>query len=138
MDLHRAGVALDFKAMTPSRRLLRLPAYAWDRSRWWNESPDWREGRLAPGGRGMLDIRLPCAKPTWVGRLDSRHMAFLKDHKVESRLIFPAAAFVELALEAGQQLFEGRPFVIEDFEIRKPLILADPAAGCSGRDFLRA
>src|SRR3954470_22050918 len=129
MDLHRAGVALDFKAMTPSRRLLPLPAYAWDRSRWWNEAPDWRDGRLAAGGRGMLDLRLPCAKPTWMGRLDSRHMAFLKDHKVESHVIFPAAAFVDLALEAGQQLFEGRPFVIEDFEIRKPLILADPSTG---------
>ncbi len=28
MDLHRAGVPLDFAAMTPSRRLLSLPAYA--------------------------------------------------------------------------------------------------------------
>jgi len=129
MDLHRAGVALDFKAMTPSRRLLSLPAYAWDRSRWWNEAPDWRESRLGSGGRGMLDIRLPRATPTWTARLDSRHMAFLKDHKVESHIIFPAAAFIDLALEAGMQLFEGRPFVIEDFEIRKPLILADSAAG---------
>ena len=34
-----------------------------------------------------------------------------------------------MALEAGVQLFEGRPFVVEDFEIRKPLILPDPASG---------
>ena len=34
-----------------------------------------------------------------------------------------------MVLEAGVQLFEGRPFVIEDFEIRKPLILPDPASG---------
>jgi NADPH:quinone reductase-like Zn-dependent oxidoreductase/SAM-dependent methyltransferase/acyl carrier protein len=115
--------------MTPSRRLLSLPAYAWDRSRWWNEAPSWREGRLTPGGRGLLDMRLPCATPTWYARLDSRHMAFLKDHKVESHVIFPAAGFVDLVLEAGTQLFEGRPFVIEDFEIRKPLILADSGAG---------
>lgn len=47
----------------------------------------------------------------------------------DSHVIFPAAAFVELALEAGVQLFEGRAFVIEDFEIRKPLILPDPASG---------
>ena len=62
MDLHRAGVALDFAAMTPSRRLLSLPAYAWDKSRWWNESSDWREGRLAPGGRGcsISACRAPC------------------------------------------------------------------------------
>ena len=129
MDLHRAGVALDFKAMTPSRRLLPLPAYAWDRTRWWNETPDWRESRLTSGGRGMIEMRLPRARPTWTARLDSRHLAFLKDHKVENHVIFPAAAFVDLVLEAGVQLFEGRPFVVEDFEIRKPLILADPAAG---------
>ena len=129
MDLHRAGVPLDFAAMTPSRRLLSLPAYAWDKSRWWNEASDWREGRLAPGGRGLLDIRLPRATPTWTARLDTRHMAFLKDHKVENHVIFPAAAFVEMVLEAGVQLFEGRPFVVEDFEIRKPLILPDPASG---------
>jgi acyl transferase domain-containing protein/acyl carrier protein len=129
LDLHRAGVALNFAAMTPSRRLLSLPAYAWDKSRWWNESSDWRDGRLAPGGRGLLDARLARATPTWTARLDSRHMAFLKDHKVDSHVIFPAAAFVELVLEAGVQLFEGRPFVVEDFEIRKPLILPDPASG---------
>ncbi len=129
MDLHRAGVPLDFSAMTPSRRLLSLPAYAWEKSRWWNESRDWRESRLAPGGRGLLDVRLPRAMPTWVVRLDAQHMVFLKDHKVENHVIFPAAAFVEMALEAGVQLFEGRPFVVEDFEIRKPLILPDPASG---------
>ena len=126
MHLHRAGVTLDFKTMTPSRRLLSLPAYAWDRSRWWNEAPAWRDGRLAPGGRGLLDMRLPSATPTWTARLDGRHMTYLKDHKVEDRVIFPAAGFVDLVLEAGVQLFEGRPFVIEDFEIRKPLILVDP------------
>src|SRR3954469_19161063 len=106
LDLHRSGVTLDFKAITPSRRFLSLPAYAWDRSRWWNEAPQWRESRLSPGGRGLLDSRLPCATPTWSTRLDSRHMAFLKDHKVENHIVFPAAAFVELALEAGIQLFE--------------------------------
>ena len=126
MDLHRAGVPLNFSALTPSRRLVSLPSYAWEKSRWWNEASDWRESRLAPGGRGLLDVRLPRAMPTWIARLDAQHMAFLKDHKVESHVIFPAAGFVEMALEAGVQLFEGRPFVVEDFEIRKPLILPDP------------
>jgi len=129
MDLHCAGVALDFAALTPSRRPLSLPNYSWDKSRWWHEASDWREGRLAPGGRGLLDIRLPRATPTWTARLDGRHMAFLKDHKVDSHVIFPAAAFVDMVLEAGVQLFEGRAFVVEDFEIRKPLILPDPASG---------
>src|SRR6266404_3385009 len=129
MELHRSCVTLDFAEMTPSRRLLSLPTYAWDKSRWWHESSDWREGRLGSGGRGLLDVRLPWATPTWIARLDGRHMAFLKDHKVENLVVFPAAAFVDMALEAGMQLFEGRPFVVEDLEIRKPLILPDSVSG---------
>ncbi|TDU81697.1 acyl transferase domain-containing protein [Prosthecobacter fusiformis] len=129
LELHRACVDLDFKGMTPSRHQLSLPTYAWDKARWWNESPDWREGRLGSGGKGLLDVRLPRATPTWIARLDNRHMAFLKDHKVESHVIFPAAGFVELILEAGTQYFEGRPFAVEDFEIRKPLILTENPSG---------
>jgi acyl transferase domain-containing protein/NADPH:quinone reductase-like Zn-dependent oxidoreductase/NAD(P)-dependent dehydrogenase (short-subunit alcohol dehydrogenase family)/SAM-dependent methyltransferase/acyl carrier protein len=131
MDLHRAGVKLDFAKMTRSRRLLSPPTYAWDKSRWWQESSDWRESRLGPGGRGLLDVRLPRALPTWIARPDPRHMAFLKDHKVENRVVFPATAFIEMVLEAGVQLFSGRPFVVEDLDIRKPLILPDPAAEVS-------
>ena len=129
MNLHRSGVELKFGEMTPSRRLLSLPTYAWDKSRWWNESSDWRESRLGSGGRGLLDVRLPRATPTWIARLDGRQMVFLKDHKVENLVVFPASAFVEMVLEAGVQLFSGRPFVVEDFQIRKPLILPDPASG---------
>src|SRR6202011_1821021 len=129
MDLHLAGVVVDFAAVTPSRQLLDLPAYAWDKSRWWHESSDMREGRLAPGGRGLLDVRLPRAAPTWITRLDGRHMAFLKDHRVENLIVFPAAGFVEMVLEAGTQLFDGKSFVEGVLQTRKPLILPDPPSG---------
>ncbi|WP_395748899.1 SDR family NAD(P)-dependent oxidoreductase [Prosthecobacter sp.] len=129
MDLHLAGVTLEFKGMTISRRILTLPTYAWDKSRWWHEAPELRDGRLAAGGRGLLDVRTVRANPTWLTRLDNRHMAFLKDHRVENMVIFPAAGFVEMVMEAGVQLFEGKPFAVEDFEIRKPLIVPDPPSG---------
>ncbi len=125
LELHRLGVAIDFSAMTPSRRMLALPAYPWNKSRWWHESPEMRESRLTPGGKGLLESRLPRAIPTWVTRLDERHLAYLRDHRVDNRIVFPAAGFIEMALEAGTQLFEGRPFVLEDFEIRKPLIISE-------------
>src|SRR5260221_1247552 len=115
--------------MTRSGRLLSLPTYAWDKSRWWHESSDGREGRLGWGGRGLLDVRLPWATPTWIAGFDDRQWAFRKDPKLENLVVFPAAAFVDMALEAGLQLFEGRPFVVEDLEIRKPLILPDSVSG---------
>ena len=128
LELHRGGVAINFKGLTPSRELLTLPAYPWDRARWWHECGELRDARLGSGGKGLLDARQPRATPAWTTRLDNRHMAFLKDHKVDSHIIFPAAAFVEMALEAGVELFDGRPFALEDFEIRRPLILPDPAS----------
>ena len=129
MDLHRACVPLDFARMTPSRRLLSLPAYPWDKRRWWHEASEWRESRVGPAARGLLQPRQARATPTWSVHLDGKQMAFLKDHVVESMTIFPAAGFVEMVLEAGVQWFEGRAFAVEDFEIRKPLILPDPVSG---------
>ena len=128
LDLHRLGIAVDFAAMTPSRKLLTLPAYPWNKARWWHESSDMRHSRLAPGGRGLLDARLPRAIPSWTARLDARHLAYLRDHRVDNHIVFPAAGFIEMALEAGVEIFEGRPFAVEDFEIRKPLILPDDPA----------
>lgn len=125
LELHRLGVDLDFSAMTPSRRRLALPSYPWNKSRWWHESAEMRESRLTAGGKGLLEARLPRAVPTWITRLDERHLAYLRDHRVDNRIVFPAAGFIEMALEAGKQLFEGRPFALEDFEIRKPLIIPE-------------
>src|SRR6202023_858722 len=105
---------------------LDLPAYTWDKSRWWHESSDMREGRLAPGGRGLLEVRLSRATPTWVTRLDGRHMAFLKDHRVENLIVFPAAGFVEMVLEAGTQWFEEKSFAGGDFKSRSLLFVRDP------------
>src|ERR1700730_9120297 len=86
-------------------------------------------GPWGQGGPAASNGRLTRATPTWTARLDGRHMSFLKDHKVENLVIFPASAFVEMVLEAGVQLFNGRPFVVEDVQIRKPLILPEPASG---------
>ncbi len=124
-DLHRLGVDVRFDAMTPSRRLLKLPAYPWNKARWWSESGEARHGRLHPGGRGLLDAKLLRSVPTWTCRLDERHLAYLRDHRVDKHIVFPAAGFIEMALEAGRELFEGRPFAIEELEIRKPLLVPE-------------
>ncbi|MFZ4482656.1 MAG: SDR family NAD(P)-dependent oxidoreductase [Chthoniobacterales bacterium] len=125
LDLHRLGVAVDFTSLTPSRHQLRLPTYPWNKARWWHESNEMRHSRLSAGGKGILDFRLARSVPTWVARLDARHLAYLRDHCVDNHVVFPAAAFIEMALEAGLEIFEKRPFAIEDFEIRKPLILPE-------------
>ena len=129
LELYRLGVVVDFEAMTPSRNKLTLPTYPWNMERWWHEAGELRDSRLAPGGKGLLDTRMPRATPTWSTRLDERHLAYLRDHKVDSHIVFPAAAFIDMALEAGVELFDGQPFAVEGLEIRKPLIMSDPPVG---------
>ncbi|MCF6312710.1 MAG: SDR family NAD(P)-dependent oxidoreductase [Verrucomicrobiales bacterium] len=129
LELHRLGVVMNFSEMTPSRHALTLPTYPWNMERWWHESGELRDSRLAPGGKGLLDTRTPRATPTWTTRLDERHMAYLRDHKVDTHIVFPAAAFIDMVLEAGIEIFEGRPFAIEGLDIRKPLIMPDPPTG---------
>ena len=129
MDLHRAGVPLNFSAMTPSRHLLSLPAYAWEKTAGGMNPATGAKAASLRVGAACFDVRSAARDADLDRPAGRRHMAFLKDHKVENHVIFPAAAFVEMALEAGVQLFEGQPFVVEDFEIRKPLILPDPPSG---------
>ena len=125
LELHRLGVTIDFGRLTPSRHQRKLPAYPWNKARWWHEANEMRHSRLTAGGKGLLDFRLARSVPTWVARLDERHLSYLRDHCVDNHVVFPAAAFIEMALEAGLEIFEKRPFAIEDFEIRKPLILPE-------------
>jgi len=88
--------------------------------------------RLAPGGRGLFDVRLPRAMPTWNSFGWTRATwLFLKDHKVEKPCHFPRPRhFLRWRLKPVVQLFEGQPFVVEDF--RNPQA-AHPAGSAIGR-----
>ena len=115
--------------MTPSRELLSLPAYAWDKSRWWHESGELRDGRLArvakvcstsacraprrPGRRGSTAATWPSSRITrWTPTSFSRPPALWK-----------------WCWKPACSCSRDAPFAIEDFEIRKPLILPEPASG---------
>lgn len=60
---------------------------------------------------------------TWENHIDTLGTPWLADHQVGGTAVFPAAAFVEMALAAGALRHPERPVQIEDFEIRTPLVL---------------
>jgi len=102
------------------------------------KASDWREGRLAPGGRGLLDVRMSRATPTWTAASIPGIWRSSRITQVDHHIIFPAAGFVELVLEAGVQLFEGRgrsSWRISRFASRSFFPSRCP---CAHRDLLRA
>jgi len=129
MDLHRQLRALNFAGMTSSRRQLSLPAYAWEKKRWWSEALDWTEDGLGLRGVACWILRLARALPTWIVRLDGRHMPTSKITRSKNLIVFPAAAIRGNGAGGGHAGFRWQTVVVEDFEIRKPLILPEPVSG---------
>ena len=82
-----------------------------------------------PGGRGLLDARLrarrrPGRRGSIAGTWPSSRIT-----RWRTSSSFRRRRLWRWCWKPGVQLFEGRPFVVEDFEIRKPLILPEPASG---------
>jgi acyl transferase domain-containing protein/NADPH:quinone reductase-like Zn-dependent oxidoreductase/NAD(P)-dependent dehydrogenase (short-subunit alcohol dehydrogenase family)/SAM-dependent methyltransferase len=127
--LYLAGASIDWRAVWKgsSARRVDLPTYAFQRERCWFAA----RRRSAPGGRDtghpLLGARLRSALSDiaqFESELHAESVPFLRDHRVNGRLILPAAAFVEMALSAGQRALSA-PQSLEDMVIGDPLVVAD-------------
>jgi acyl transferase domain-containing protein/NADPH:quinone reductase-like Zn-dependent oxidoreductase/SAM-dependent methyltransferase/NADP-dependent 3-hydroxy acid dehydrogenase YdfG/acyl carrier protein len=90
-------------------RIVDLPAYAWQRDRHWNGSPElWvRSAGGAPIDHPLLGSRLSSLEPTWQGRVDPSSISWLPDHKIGDAVVMPAVGYVEMALAAGRRALGG-------------------------------
>ena len=123
--LHAAGRDVNWKALYPFASAVRLPSYAWREESYWHEIQESREARLSPPEHPLLERRMVAADPTWQTRLDLEALPFLRDHRVEGHVVFPAAGYVEMALAAARVLFGDGPCVLEDADFHKTLVLKD-------------
>jgi phthiocerol/phenolphthiocerol synthesis type-I polyketide synthase C len=105
-----------------------LPLYPWQRTR------HWRGATVLPDvfnpirrDHPLLGYRVPSADGLWENVLDTNQLPYLKDHVVQSAVLFPAAGYIELALAAGELTFGEGTLEIENFEILRPLAI--PAHG---------
>ena len=127
--LHTHGCAVDWKALHPSASAVRLPSYAWREERYWHEIAESREARLSAPTHPFLARRMDAADPTWQTALDLNAAPFLKDHRVQEHVVFPAAGYVEMALGAARVLFGGGASVIEEIDFQKALVIKESDAG---------
>ena len=123
--LHIWGCPVDWRAVYPGATTVRLPAYPWQPDRHWNEAEESRASRLQPVAHPLLDHAMRTADPAWQTRLDLDILPYLKDHRVQNRIVFPAAGYVEMALGAAHTLSGAAPCVIEDLDFLKALNLPE-------------
>jgi acyl transferase domain-containing protein/acyl carrier protein len=124
-QLHVGGRAVDLAALSGGGRFVRLPTYPWQREKHWSETFVARADRLADGRDPLLGHAVPGAQPTWESDASSVALPYLRDHRVEGEVVFPAACHVELALALHREHHGGGPCAVQGLEIRKALLVPE-------------
>lgn len=132
--LYAAGLVLDWTKLypqTPGR--LDLPHYPWQRERFWlEESTRKKSLRTGSSQAPLLGQRLKSALHAgtnfWEIDLEAESFPYLKDHTLFGELIFPAAAYVEMAFEAATDLWGPGTYVVENVVFQKMLVVPEHSA----------
>ncbi|MGA6161221.1 SDR family NAD(P)-dependent oxidoreductase [Amycolatopsis magusensis] len=106
------GAELDRAAMFGGTPVADLPTYAYQRSRFWLD--DSGEDPMLSAGRPIAGT----GKTLFTGTLSVRTHPWLADHRISGTLVVPAAALVEMALQAADA-------TLAEFLLRTPMALPE-------------
>ncbi|PWY79697.1 ketoacyl-synt-domain-containing protein [Aspergillus heteromorphus CBS 117.55] len=141
---HLGSAAVDFTGYStafgagPATWVPNLPLYAWDhRQSFWRESTRSRNYRQRPQPRHpLLGVRSTDdidQDMRWLQTLRPAELPWLDGHRVEGQVIYPAAAYLVMAMEACQALVHDQEEVqlleLTDIEILNAIPLSDDTPG---------
>ncbi|TPG29519.1 SDR family NAD(P)-dependent oxidoreductase [Mycobacterium hodleri] len=121
---HGHDVAWDALAPRGTARLVKLPTYAWQSKRFWNESPESTEDLHYDPVHPLLGQPVSGVHPTWEAELSTAHIPFLADHRVQGSVVVPGAVFIEMALAAAKETY-GTDLGVDNLVLHRALILDD-------------
>jgi acyl transferase domain-containing protein/acyl carrier protein len=136
--LHTGGCVVDWSRLVPrGGRVVSLPAYAWQRQRYWAEVGDYRPGgprrpMLTDHANGRLPGRrlqsLAITGAVFETEVDADSPPFVRDHQVHETVLFPATAFLAMAHAGVMQATSANLVHLERVSIEEPLALERGAA----------
>ena len=123
-----AGRALDWAGIEAEPGPpVSLPAYPWQRRRYWLQpGAETRSLQLrGPVPHPLLGARVPLAvddrTAVWESALGVSRTAYLADHRVHGRALFPAAGYIETALAVGSETFPVQGILLSELEFQEAL-----------------
>jgi acyl transferase domain-containing protein len=112
--LYERGWTIDMAAVNGAddlrrrRLLVDLPPYPWNHTTsYWAESRESQRYRLRPHPRSdLLGVQVrqsSSVEPQWRNLIRPAEIPWIRDHKVENNIVYPAAGFLVMAIEAAFQ-----------------------------------
>lgn len=140
--IYAAGYAVDWaKIHRRKGNFVQLPSYPWQRERFPLGLGDTTDGRVEsrPASRiksashhllSDLSIKSAAHPGTyiWDIELSVDQFPYLKDHRVQGIIVFPAAAYIEMALAAAKEIFGDGLHALENLSFKKALHLPPTGA----------
>lgn len=126
--LHNLGYSIDWRPICAGGSITTLPTYPWKQERYWVEAPAVAQIRLGQSEHPLLGRRLNIAEPCFETLLDIEQQPYLNDHRIQGNVLFPAAGFMEMAMQALQSLTGKFCGKILDLHLHKALYLPEGEA----------
>lgn len=133
-ELYVRGTSVDFKGFDRdyARRKTDLPTYRFQQQRFWPEAKRGSFAMAGAAGSGsghpVLGHRLALPKSKDV-RFETVMMSnwphFLDDHRLFGTVVCPGASHIASMLSAGENVFKGNGYVLEDVFFPQALVLPD-------------
>ena len=101
--------------------IVNLPPYPWHKEKYQPKRTVESTNKFCE--HPLLGIRSNQVSGVWHNQIDTTTHAFLKDHEVDGVVVYPAAAYIEMALAASEFYFERGLVEVSNLEIHRPLIL---------------
>ncbi len=130
--IYAAGGPVAWQSLYPSpARWVKLPAYPWQNKPCWLESEESRKYRLGiRNGHPLLGEMMHAGRRVWNSVIDLSLFQYLKDHVVQGGIVFPAAAYIEMAFAAFKETYGANCAVLEEIEMLKPLLFNPEVETC--------
>ncbi|MCB0171114.1 MAG: type I polyketide synthase [Anaerolineae bacterium] len=128
-SLYKRGYAVEWNKLYPTGgQVVSLPTYPWQRELFWIEASALSSRqRSRPGAHPLLShyLRSAAGDHIWETTLSPKLFPYLKDHQVRGSVVFPAAAYIEMALAAISELYGSGSHLIKKVSFKEALFLDD-------------
>lgn len=123
-QLYCLGLDINWPELIPSGgKLVSLPTYPWQRDSYWRESIASRQDRLGNPGHVLFNRQIDGPIQGWSVEINNQYFPFLDDHRVNTEIVFPGAAYVEAGLALHRKIHDKDTAVIADLVFHNMLLV---------------